>query len=128
MDGSFTKMLSDFIFVFLLPCLVLDSMRFDFSLEVLINSGLLALVACGVLIVLWGMGFLISKRLGKTFDVQAVIEFSITCSNFTFMGLPVIASRTEFKRMAAVIVANRTESALDDVPEKVYTRDLYRRD
>ena len=91
-DGSFTKMLSDFIFVFLLPCLVLDSMRFDFSLEVLINSGLLALVACGVLIVLWGMGFLISKRLGKTFDVQAVIEFSITCSNFTFMGLPVIAS------------------------------------
>ena len=42
--------------------------------------------------------------------------------------LPVIASLTEFKRMAAVIVANRTESALDDVPEKVYTRDLYRRD
>ena len=46
----------------------------------------------------------------------------------SFDGLPVIASLTEFKRMAAVIVANRAESALYDVPEKVYTRDLYRRD
>ena len=46
----------------------------------------------------------------------------------SFDGLPVIASLTEFKRMAAVIVANRAEPALDDVPEKVYTRDLYRRD
>ena len=58
----------------------------------------------------------------------SVVIYEPTLKAAAFDGLPVIASLTEFKRMAAVIVANRTESALDDVPEKVYTRDLYRRD
>ena len=51
-----------------------------------------------------------------------------TLKETSFAGLPVIASLAEFKRMSAVIVANRAEPALDDVREKVYTRDLYRRD
>ena len=58
----------------------------------------------------------------------SVVIYEPTLRDASFDGLPVIASLTEFKRMAAVIVANRAESALDDVPEKVYTRDLYRRD
>ena len=58
----------------------------------------------------------------------SVVIYEPTLRAASFDGLPVIASLTEFKRMAAVIVANRAESALDDVPEKVYTRDLYRRD
>ena len=63
------------------------------------------------------------RRAGAT-----VVIYEPTLKAAAFDGLPVIASLTEFKRMAAVIVANRTESALDDVPEKVYTSDLYRRD
>lgn len=58
----------------------------------------------------------------------SVVIYEPTLKAASFDGLPVIASLAEFKRMSAVIVANRTESALDDVPEKVYTRDLYRRD
>ena len=58
----------------------------------------------------------------------SVVIYEPTLRAASFDGLPVISSLTEFKRMAAVIVANRAESALDDVPEKVYTRDLYRRD
>lgn len=58
----------------------------------------------------------------------SVVIYEPTLRAASFDGLPVIASLTEFKRMAAVIVANRAEPALDDVPEKVYTRDLYRRD
>ena len=56
------------------------------------------------------------------------MSYEPTLKEASFAGLPVIASLSEFKRMAAVIVANRAEPALDDVREKVYTRDLYRRD
>lgn len=58
----------------------------------------------------------------------SVVVYEPTLRAASFDGLPVIASLAEFKRMSAVIVANRAEPALDDVPEKVYTRDLYRRD
>ena len=58
----------------------------------------------------------------------SVVIYEPTLKEASFAGLPVIASLAEFKRMAAVIVANRAEPALDDVREKVYTRDLYRRD
>ena len=58
----------------------------------------------------------------------SVVIYEPTLEAASFAGLPVIASLAEFKRMAAVIIANRAEPALDDVREKVYTRDLYRRD
>lgn len=71
------------------PCLIIDALQMDFSVKLLVNSGILLLASVGILILAYIVGTALCKIIKTEKDMTYLMIYMLLFSNTGFMGIPV---------------------------------------
>lgn len=137
-DKAFIKGLSVLLYNVSLPCSILDSMMQKISLNELLKSAVLPVMALIILIVAMILGIIVSSVIEKNKKKRNIIIFSFIVSNFTFTAYPILemlygkqsifyASLYNFTMFASVLIVGTIlmkRASEDDIEPKLTLKDL----
>lgn len=89
MPDGFDKMLTRFVMAIPLPCMIINSFNIEFDLERLLDCPLILALSVGSMALVYVLVHIGSLRMRP--DMRKTARFALMFTNFTFMGLPVVA-------------------------------------
>lgn len=90
LKDDFANQLSRMTYLIFLPLYIINSMNYEFSYQALLDGINLIIASVAVIALGFGVGYIFSKFTYSDHDSRSVIEFAVACSNFAFMGIPII--------------------------------------
>lgn len=89
MPDGFDKMLTRFVMAIPLPCMIINSFNIEFSVEQLLDCPVIIGLSVGSMALVYAVVHLCTLRMRP--DMRKTTRFALMFTNFTFMGLPVVA-------------------------------------
>ncbi len=89
MPDGFDKMLTKFVMAIPLPCMIINSFNIEFSMDMLLGAPVVLALSVGSMAVVYIIVHICTLKLKS--DMGKTTRFALMFTNFTFMGLPIVA-------------------------------------
>lgn len=89
MPDGFDKMLTKFVMAIPLPCMIINSFNIEFSVDMLLGAPVILALSVGSMAVVYIVVHVSTLKVKP--DTRRTVRFALMFTNFTFMGLPIVA-------------------------------------